>query len=426
MKHPLLFLCVWGLLSFSAAAQTETIRMMHYNLLYYTNQAIGCNQNNNNLNTKDAALQTIIEYVMPDVLVVNELGSSVTYADRIVNNVLNTNGRTYFNHGPLTNYSGGDIANMLFYNSEKLSLHSHFYITTVNRDINGYKMYYNTPNLAVGDTIFTTFLLAHLKAGTGSDNEQKRYSQVVQLMAKLENIGVYGNYCFSGDFNLYSADEEAYQYLINYPNSLYKFYDPINQEGKWNNNSAYRSIHTQSTHSDNNGCASSGGLDDRFDFILVSPPVYYGSRKVKCISESYHALGNDGNHFNKSINEGENQDVPAYVANALYTMSDHLPLIMDLEVDVSPTSVSEYAVDFDVQVVNPIQNTLKINLQSPINQTFQVELYSMEGKLLKHIFHPSQVGANHIEMDFPYASGLYFLKIEDSGQRQIIKKLIKY
>lgn len=426
MKHSLLFLCAFGVLSFYATAQTETIRMMHYNLLYYTEHAIGCNQTNNNLNTKDAALQTIIEYVMPDVLVVNELGSNVSYADRIVNNVLNTNGRTYFNHGPLTNYSGGDIANMLFYNTEKLSLHSHFYITTVNRDINGYTMYYNTPNLAAGDTIFTTFLLAHLKAGTGSDNEQKRYSQVVQLMAKLESIGTYGNYCFSGDFNFYEAAEDGYQYLINYPNSLYKFYDPINQAGKWNNNSAYRSIHTQSTHSDNNGCASSGGLDDRFDFILVSPPVYYGSRKVKCVCDSYHAVGNDGNHFNKSINEGDNQDVPAYVANALYTMSDHLPLVMDLEIDITPTSINEYPVDFGVQVVNPVQNALKINLQSPNSQVFQVELYSMEGKLLRQDTYPAQEGETNIAMDFPYASGLYFLKVSDAGQRNLVKKLIKY
>lgn len=414
------------MLSTTATAQTETIRMMHYNLLYYTEQAIGCNQTNNNLNTKDAALKTIVDYVMPDVLVVNEIGSSVTYADRIVNNVLNTDGRTSFRHCPMTNYSGGEIANMLFYNADKLALHSHFYITTVNRDINGYKMYYKTPNLLHGDTVFTTFLLAHLKAGSGSDNEQKRYSQVVQLMAKLESIGVYGNYCLSGDFNLYKSSEEAYQYLINYPNSLYKFYDPINQPGSWNNNSYFQDIHTQSTHSDNNGCAASGGLDDRFDFILVSAPVYYGSRKVQCVSESYHALGNDGNHFNKSINYGTNQDVPSYVANALYTMSDHLPLIMDLEVDVTPTSIADYQTDFAVQVVNPVKNSLKMTLQSPKDENLQIELYSMEGKMLRQANYQINSSEINIELDFPYATGLYFLKVSDENRGTLVKKLIKY
>lgn len=406
-------------------AQTETIRMMQYNLLYYTDQTVyGCNSSTNNLNTKDAAFRAIIDYVEPDVLTVNEMGSNVSYANRIVNNVLNTNGRYGYLHCPLTNYSGGSIANMLFYNSAKLAYHSHFYITTVNRDINGYKMYYLTPNLAQGDTVFTTFLLMHLKAGTGSDNEQKRYSQVVSLMNRLESMGEYGNYCLSGDFNVYGASEDAYQHLIHYSNSLYKFYDPIDVEGEWNNNSYYRSVHTQSTHSDDNDCASSGGLDDRFDFILVSSPVYYGSRKVSCVTDSYHAVGNDGNHFNKSINSPANQDVPTAVADALYTMSDHLPVIMDLLVDVSPVSVPSLA-DFDVRVINPVRNNLQINILPSNEEDMLIELYSLEGKLLMRSQQRVSGDGERLEFDFPYASGFYILKISDSKNACIIKKLVK-
>ena len=198
MKRLSLVIVFVLLLASYGFSQTQTIRMMHYNLLFYTEQGSGgCNSTTNNLNTKDAALRTIIDYVEPDVFVVNEIGSNVSYADRIVNNVLNTNGRQGYQHGPLTNYSGGNIANMLFYNSAKLAFHSHFALTTVNRDINGYKMYYITPNLAHGDTVFTTFMLMHLKAGTGSDNEQKRLSQVTRLMNYLESTGLYGNICLS-------------------------------------------------------------------------------------------------------------------------------------------------------------------------------------------------------------------------------------
>ena len=408
-------------------AQTQTIRMMQYNLLYYTEQTVyGCNQTTNNLTVKDNALRTIIDYVVPDVLVVNEIGSNVSYANRIVNNVLNTNGRNGYLHCPLTNYSGGSLANMLFYNSAKLAYHSHFYIATVNRDINGYKMYYLTPNLAQGDTIFTTFILAHLKAGTGSENEQKRYSQVAQLMSKLESLGEYGNYCLSGDFNLYGASENAYQHLIHYPNSLYKFYDPINMEGEWNSNYNYRSIHTQSTHKDDNDCASAGGLDDRFDFILVSSPVFYGSRKVSCIPESYHAVGNDGNHFNKSINYPANQDVPSTVADALYNMSDHLPVIMDLAIDVSPVSVSAPSIaDFEVYVINPVEDQLKISILPSNEKDMLIELYSLEGKLL--MSKQQKVGSDgaRMELDFPYSSGLYILKITDSHHSTVVKKIVK-
>ncbi len=416
---------VFGLLLISFGfAQTETIRVMHYNLLQYLEQSGECNQTNNNLSTKDAALRTIIDYVTPDVFVVNEIGSNVSYANRIVNNVLNTNGRDNFHHCPMTNYSGGSLANMLFYDADKLAFHSHFYITTVNRDINGYKMYYLSPNLAHGDTVFTTFLLAHLKAGTSATDAQKRYSQVVSLMNKLVSIGEYGNYCLSGDFNIYGASEDAYQYLIHYSNSLYKFYDPINQEGEWHNSYSYRSLHTQSTHSDNNDCASSGGMDDRFDFILVSSPVYYGSRKVSYVDNSYHALGNDGNHFNKSINSPTNQDVPSSVANALYTMSDHLPVIMDLMVDLFPVSVTSLA-DFDVRVVNPIQDKLQIIISPSNEEDMLVELYSLEGKLLMHSQQKISNDGVRLEYDFPYSSGFYILKITDSNNGCVIKKLVK-
>ncbi len=421
---------VFGLLLASFGfGQTQTIRMMHYNLLYYTNQgATGCTSTNNNLNNKDLALCTIIDYVMPDVLVVNEIGSNVSYADRIVNNVLNTNGRQGYQHGPLTNYSGGSIANMLFYNSAKLAFHSHFYLSTVNRDINGYKMYYISPNLAYGDTVFTTFILMHLKAGTGSENEQKRYSQVEKLMTYIETRAMYGNICLSGDFNIYGASEDAYQHLINYSNSLYKFYDPINMEAEWNNSYSSRYVHTQSTHSDDNGCAASGGLDDRFDFILVSSPIYYGSRKVSCITNSYHALGNDGNHFNKSVNNPNpaNQDVPSNVADALYTMSDHLPVIMDLAVDLTPVSVSSTELaDFEVRVVNPIDNSLKINILSSVEEDMSFDLYSLEGKLLMRTQHRVNAGDDRLELDFPYPSGFYILKISDSRNACVIKKLVK-
>lgn len=424
-KRPVLMVILYIALCQLLSAQTETIRMMHYNLLYYTEQGpSGCNQSTNSLTVKDAALRTIIDYVSPDVLVVNEIGSNVSYANRIVNNVLNTNGRESFYHCPLTNYSGGNIANMLFYDAERLAYHSHFYITTVNRDINGYKMYYITPNLAHGDTVFITFLLAHLKAGSYDSDAQKRYSQVVSLMNRLESIGEYGNYCLSGDFNLYGASEQAYQHLVHYPNSLYKFYDPINQEGEWHNSYSYRNIHTQSTHSDDNDCASNGGLDDRFDFILVSSPIYYGSRKVSYVNNSYYALGNDGNHFNKSINSPANNAVPSNVADALYNMSDHLPIVMDLAIDISPSSVASVTDNFNIKVVNPVKTSLQIDVQAQEEENFLFEIYSIEGKLLMRTQHLVSNNAERVELEFPYASGFYILKITDSQNHSVVRKIV--
>lgn len=231
------------------AIKADTIRMMQYNLMYYTTSVPSdCDASGDYLNNKDSALKSIIQYVQPDVLCVNEIGSQSTYVTRILNNALNTDGINYYANCPLTNFSGGSLANMLFYDSRKLAFDSYFYITTSYRDINAYRLYYKSEELASGDTVFVTFLIAHLKAGSSSSDASARYTQVEKLMNKLTQIGRADNYLFSGDFNLYQADEETYQHLIHYPNSLYQFYDPIDQEGAWNNNYNYRNIHTQSTH----------------------------------------------------------------------------------------------------------------------------------------------------------------------------------
>ena len=69
--------------------------------------------------------------------------------------------------------------------------------------------------------------------------------------------------------------------------------------------------HTQSTHSENTGCAASGGMDDRFDFILISKNIKQGSKGVKYLSDAYWAVGQDGKHFNESINSSPtNTSVP--------------------------------------------------------------------------------------------------------------------
>ena len=54
---------------------SQQLRHMQYNLLYYTENGAGdCDQTTNNLDTKDQAFKTIVKYVMPDILTVNELG----------------------------------------------------------------------------------------------------------------------------------------------------------------------------------------------------------------------------------------------------------------------------------------------------------------------------------------------------------------
>ncbi len=415
-----LFCVFWG----QALAQ-DTLKMMQYNLMYYTTSSgvSDCNATTNNINAKDGYIETIFHHVMPDVFCVCEIGSSNSYADRLLNNAINTQGVDYYQHGPLTNYSGGYIANMIFYNTQKLSLYKHYYVTTSYRDINGYKMYYNSQDLAQGDTVFITFWIMHLKAGSSEENQASRLLQTQRLMNKLVSLGAPGNNVVSGDFNIQNSSEEAYQELVNYSNSLYRFYDPVDRPGKWNNNSSFADLHTQSTHSSNydNGCFSSGGLDDRFDIILVSPYVYYGSDRVRVLPETYHALGQDGNRFNGTVLQPQNNSVPQNVAQALFNQSDHLPVITEFLVDAQ-VGVSAYHNDFLLKVANPVRDQLTVFMQNEEPDQYKFEIFSIDGRLLDLFEESLDADAHTLHHAFSYPRGIYFLRVSNSqGQNQVVK-----
>ncbi|MDP8203389.1 MAG: T9SS type A sorting domain-containing protein, partial [Candidatus Tenebribacter mawsonii] len=69
-------------------------------------------------------------------------------------------------------------------------------------------------------------------------------------------------------------------------------------------------------------------LDDRFDFIFSSYQLNNGSG-LEYIDNTITSFGNDGLHFNLSINAGTNSAVSQEVADALYNASDHLPVFAD-------------------------------------------------------------------------------------------------
>ncbi len=408
----------------SGLVAQDTIRMMQYNLMYYTNSSgiSDCNSSTNNLDTKDAALKTIFQYVKPTILCVNELGTSMTYVNRILDNAINTDGVDYYEHGLLTNYSGGNIANMIYYDTRKLTLSNNYYISTSYRDINGYRFYYNSPDLAQGDTVYMTFWVAHLKAGSGYEDVRK--VQIDKLLAKIESMGMPGNHVFSGDFNMVGAEEPGYQTLINYDNSLYRFYDPIQQEGHWNNNSQFASCHTQSTRTYSDGCFVTGGLDDRFDLVLVSPYLYYGSMNMQVLSDSYHALGQDGNRFNGSITSPQNNSIPSNVANALYQMSDHLPVIVDFKVSAT-TGIADRDNNFLMNVVNPVRDNLQISLQVEEDDTFVFEIYSINGQVLEAFTRKLSAGKQQIALPFNFPHGIYILKATNDKQQRFIQKIVR-
>jgi hypothetical protein len=82
------------------------------------------------------------------------------------------------------------------------------------------------------------------------------------------------------------------------------------------------------------GCApgaSTGGLDDRFDLILPTTNWQDGAG-FELVSGSYISVGNDGLHHNDSIQDPPTIPEGAAYASALHSVSDHLPVRVDLRV----------------------------------------------------------------------------------------------
>ncbi|MFN0048720.1 MAG: hypothetical protein ACKVOU_06330, partial [Cytophagales bacterium] len=176
-----------------------------------------------------------------------------------------------------------------------------------------------------------------------------------------------GNYFVMGDFNLYKTTEAAYVNFTTNANKKINFMDPLYAvittgvgknfyngnnasipTGTSNNNSSFAPYHTQAAQATQLNCGSGGGMDDRFDYIFCNRSVLDDSAQVNYIPNTYKVAGNDGLHFNKSINDTpENTSAPANVITALYNISDHLPVSMKVKVSVSISGVANPSITFD-------------------------------------------------------------------------------
>ncbi len=411
--------------------QKDTVKIMTFNLLNYRNVTTYCTNNNNNIAAKEGYFNTIINHVNPDILVCNEVGANFANGYYLLTNALNINGETKWGQANYNATTNADLSNMLYFNKEKIALLSQ---TTISKDTNNfdlvrlidvYHLYYKDSNLSAStDTVFFTVLAAHLKASNGSAERAIRAKTTAAVMNYLDINNVQGNVFFCGDLNVYKGSEAGFQNLVNYTaNASVRFVDPIGAIGSWNNNASYAYAHTQSVRSSSNGCAAGGGMDDRLDFILMSDEVINNVNKVRYISNSYKALGQDGLRFNGSINSPTNYTLPANVINALYNMSDHLPVYASLEVEKPMISSLAELKMSKISIINPVEEVIYIKKENAnfIDAAFLV--YDMSGRLISESRNSNtsieQINVNNLK------KGMYILKILERNQLIKIEKLIK-
>ena len=279
-------------------------------------------------------LQDILQDYSPDIFMVCELQSQEG-ADVILNVGLNSNGNSNYSAAPyFENQSGGgDLQQALFYRNDMFVLENTEIINTPVRDINKYTLLLNTESQDTNPIRIYAYV-THLKSSQGSANQQLRLSMVEAFVNDTEQLEDDAFVLFAGDFNIYTSTEPAYLEILDQTNSV-AMEDPIDTPGAWNNNEDFRAVHTQSTRTSSSGFGggAGGGLDDRFDFIMVSQNMMTNPN-LQYKTDSYKAYGNNGNCYNNNINDINCGGVyNQIIRDALYNMSDHLPVVMELETD---------------------------------------------------------------------------------------------
>jgi hypothetical protein len=195
--------------------------------------------------------------------------------------------------------------------------------------------------------------------------------------------------------------------------------------GSWHNNDYYEDIHTQSTHT-GSGCPSGGGMDDRFDFILASDEILEGVGHVEYIEDSYIAIGQDGQHFNQSlVSSPTNTSVPADVLEALYGMSDHLPIRLKLLIDNNVGIAESGIPEFNISINNPVSNNLSLRIDARESSRFKIEICNLWGqRLYSKTISVSSSQTIQIPMK-TFMPGMYMVRVIDDKQNMLVKKIMK-
>mgnify|MGYP005990228889 CR=1 FL=1 len=400
------------------------VKAMFYNVLNYDSDTQS--------ETRTPYLKNILDEVQPDLFMICELKGE-NASNYLFDNAVKPHNPN-FSKAPFRNTlsPANNLQQMVYYNSNKLILEVTDVITTGVRDINQYTFRLNTEDADVNPIKIEVFV-THLKASRGTSNRQKRLEAVDTFVERLNLIPSDSYVLFAGDFNFYTSNEEGFLKLIDNNNPI-KIIDPIdrlcppfpnngldyfNEDYDatyfWNN-SSFADVHSQSTRSSSLADGAGGGMDDRFDFIMMSEN-FNSSSNLNYKQNSYKTIGNNGNCYNGSVNDTNcTGSYSLALRNSLYLFSDHLPIVMDLEAATSTLSVAN---------INPIIFTNSNLVTSTLR-------FTTTNKNIKKLIIYNQLGQKVVDLrtnnktefsiDFnEFSKGIYYLKADNFSPSKIIK-----
>ena len=376
----------------------DRVKILTYNILNYPNFS----------SAKNVKYQQIFAEAKPDIVAVQEILSQYG-VNLFLSDVLGNSFKA------ATFFDGPDTDNALFYKDSILTLLSANIITNTPRYITRYVLQHNfTQDILI-------IYVAHFKAGDTPSDETTREQEAARLRIYTDQLSAGTNFIVVGDFNLYRATEPAYIRLLDQTNPGY-FLDPINRWGYWHDNQAFSDVHTQSTRVVQLADGGSiGGLDDRFDFILVSQSLK-NPWGVDYVPGTYWAYGNDGQHFNQQI-VNPPYPISEQIAFDLHDVSDHLPVVAefdfgvvnDVETTINPMELSFH---LSQNYPNPFNPSTAISYTIPhsltgSSQFVSLLIYDLLGneiaRLVNEEKHPGSYTVEFNSSDLP--SGVYIYRL---------------
>ncbi len=413
---PFLCACIIILSLSSLLYAQDTVKVMCFNLQNYTPADTSRNQ----------YFRTILKEVHPDLLMVEEITSQVS-VNIFLNNVLKSFEGNYTAGDFVPNtYSSVDTTNnALFYRSDKFNFVSITPIHTYGiRDIDAFKLIHKNSGQTI--ILFGVHLKANSGTGDQSANETKRNNGAVSLRNYTDALPINTNFAVLGDFNIFSANEPAYQTLVNINNKPGYFIDPISMSGVWNN-SAYAQYHTHSTRYS----STYGGLNNRLDLILYSYSISQPG-EIHYISNSTTAFGNDGQHYNNSIvYTPPNSSVSPAMVTALYNASDHLPVYALFSFDKTTRTEqnkSSVAGSFKLfqNYPNPFNPSTIISFAIPKESHVTITIFNLLGQKVKTLVdQDKQIGTYRVSFNASeLSSGIYFYSLKAGDFFEFRKMLL--
>ena len=168
-------------------------------------------------------------------------------------------------------------------------------------------------------------------------------------------------------------------------------------------------------------------MNDVYDHIFPTGSFMYGTDNIQYVPGSYKVIGQDGNHVGLALTDKpKNKIVPSAVLNALYYMSNHLPVEIKLAVS-SPSltnGIDEKEISSDISTwINSGKLYITIQENDPLlNTRSSIALYDMGGN---EVYSNSMFLKTSNSMNVASISqGTYILRIVNDGGKVYTKKII--